>query len=33
VISEGEIKAAVWQCDGTKSPGPDVFNFGFIKKR
>jgi len=22
----------VWQCEGTKSPGPDGFNFNFIKK-
>ena len=32
VISKDEIRAAVWQCDGTKSPGPAGFNFGFIKK-
>lgn len=26
-----EIKEAVWDCDGDKSPGPDGFNFKFIK--
>ena len=31
-FSEEEIKEAVWQCEGTKSPGPDGFNFNFIKK-
>ena len=23
---------AVWQCEGAKSPGPDGYNFNFIKK-
>ena len=32
VFSEEEIKEAVWQCEGMKSPGPDDFNFNFIKK-
>ncbi|XP_057418079.1 uncharacterized protein LOC130712263 [Lotus japonicus] len=27
-----EIKAAVWDCDGNKSPGPDGYNFKFIKE-
>lgn len=27
-----EVKLAVWQCDGNKSPGPDGFNFYFIKR-
>lgn len=27
-----EIKEAVWACDGNKSPGPDGYNFGFIKE-
>ncbi|GKD75383.1 putative RNA-directed DNA polymerase, partial [Tanacetum coccineum] len=26
-----EVKAAVWDCAGTKAPGPDGFNFNFIK--
>jgi len=30
-ISEEEVKAAVWMCEGSKSPGPDGFNFSFIK--
>jgi len=28
---EGEVKAAVWDCDNFKSPGPDGVNFGLIK--
>ena len=28
---EEEVKDAVWQCGGSKSPGPDGFNFNFIK--
>ncbi len=31
-FSEEEVKEAVWQCEGSKSPGPDGFNFNFIKK-
>ena len=31
-FSEVEIRDAVWQCEGTKSPGPDGFNFNFIKE-
>jgi len=27
-----EIKEAVWQCECSKSPGPDGFNFNFIKE-
>ncbi|XP_057419451.1 uncharacterized protein LOC130713677 [Lotus japonicus] len=27
-----EIKVAVWDCGGDKSPGPDGFNFKFIQK-
>lgn len=30
-FTEEEIREAVWQCDGAKSPGPDGFNFNFIK--
>ncbi|GKD56394.1 RNA-directed DNA polymerase, eukaryota, reverse transcriptase zinc-binding domain protein, partial [Tanacetum coccineum] len=26
-----EIKEAVWGCDGSKAPGPDGFNFNFVK--
>ncbi|GAU25959.1 hypothetical protein TSUD_373600 [Trifolium subterraneum] len=31
VVSHFEVKAAVWDCDSYKSPGPDGINFGFIK--
>lgn len=27
-----EIKAAVWDCEGNKSPGPDGLNFSFLQK-
>ncbi|MCH82498.1 cysteine-rich receptor-like protein kinase, partial [Trifolium medium] len=30
-FSIDEVKAAVWDCDSFKSPGPDGINFGFIK--
>ncbi|GKV28130.1 hypothetical protein SLEP1_g37215 [Rubroshorea leprosula] len=30
-FSEEEVKNAVWDCEPTKSPGPDGFNFKFIK--
>ncbi|PNX62136.1 cysteine-rich receptor-like protein kinase, partial [Trifolium pratense] len=30
-FSLDEVKAAVWDCDSYKSPGPDGINFGFIK--
>jgi len=30
-ISKEEVKEAVWNCDSSKSPGPNGFNFGFIK--
>ncbi|XP_057775476.1 uncharacterized protein LOC130994451 [Salvia miltiorrhiza] len=30
-FTEEEVKAAVWNCDGRKSPGPDGFNFLFFK--
>ncbi|GKE23399.1 putative RNA-directed DNA polymerase, partial [Tanacetum coccineum] len=26
-----EVKESVWNCAGTKAPGPDGFNFNFIK--
>ncbi|GLU18032.1 hypothetical protein SLE2022_343540 [Rubroshorea leprosula] len=32
VFSEEEVKEAVWDCDSSKSPGPDGFNFRFIKE-
>ncbi|KAJ9549873.1 hypothetical protein OSB04_022416 [Centaurea solstitialis] len=31
-FSSDEIKEAIWDCDGSKAPGPDGFNFNFIKK-
>ena len=31
VFSKEEVREAVWNCEGTKSPGPDGFNFNFIK--
>lgn len=31
-FSEDEIKRAIWDCDSSRSPGPDSFSFGFIKK-
>jgi len=30
-FSEEEVKNAVWSCHSSKSPGPNGFNFGFIK--
>ena len=27
-----EIKNAVWDCESSKAPGPDGFNFNFIKR-
>jgi len=30
-FTEEEVKEAVWQCEGSKSPSPDGFNFIFIK--
>ena len=30
-FTEEEVKEAVWKCEGTKSPGPDGFNFTFIR--
>ncbi|KAJ0610676.1 putative RNA-directed DNA polymerase [Helianthus annuus] len=32
LFSEAEIKNAVWECGGDKSPGPDGFSFKFIKR-
>jgi len=31
-FTEEEVKAAVWDCDSFKSPGPDGVNFGFLKE-
>ncbi|GKV28721.1 hypothetical protein SLEP1_g37737 [Rubroshorea leprosula] len=31
-FSEEEIRETVWNCNGSKSPGPDGFNFNFIKR-
>jgi hypothetical protein len=31
-FGEGEVKAAVWDCDSYKSPGPNDVNFRFIKE-
>ena len=31
-FSDAEIKDAIWSCDGDKCPGPDGFNFRFIKE-
>ena len=30
-VSEAEVKAAMWNCDSSKSPRPDDFNFGYVK--
>lgn len=30
-VSMEELKEVVWSCDGNKCPGPDRFNFNFIK--
>jgi hypothetical protein len=30
-FNEAEVKAAVWDYDGYKSPGPDGIHMGFIK--
>ena len=27
-----EIRNAVWDCESSKAPGPDGFNFNFIKR-
>jgi hypothetical protein len=31
-FSEDEVRMAVWECDSSKSPGPDGVNFGFVKE-
>jgi len=30
-FSEEEVRAVVWMCEGSKSSGPDGYNFNFIK--
>jgi len=30
-FSEEDIRVAIWNCESSKSPGPDGFNFGFLK--
>jgi len=30
-FEEETVRRAVWECDGTKYPSPDGFNFNFIK--
>jgi len=30
-FSEEEVKFTVWSCESSKSPGPNGFNFGFLK--
>ncbi|GKV15257.1 hypothetical protein SLEP1_g26053 [Rubroshorea leprosula] len=30
-FTEEEIKTAIWDCESSKAPGPDGFNFKFIK--
>ena len=32
-FSEMEVVAALEECKGDKAPGPDDFNFGFLKKK
>ncbi|XP_058774298.1 uncharacterized protein LOC131648566 [Vicia villosa] len=32
LFEDSEIKAAIWDCDGLKSLGPDGYSFFFIKK-
>lgn len=31
-FSEIEVRAAIWSCEDSKSPGPDGFNFRFFKE-
>ncbi|GKU86994.1 hypothetical protein SLEP1_g1457 [Rubroshorea leprosula] len=31
-FSEDEVKKAVWSCGSSKAPGPDDFNFKFIRE-
>ncbi|MCH80575.1 LINE-1 reverse transcriptase like [Trifolium medium] len=29
---EEDVREVIWSCDGNKSPGPDGFNFNFLKE-
>lgn len=31
IFTTDELTKAIWQCTGSKSPGPYDFNFNFIK--
>lgn len=31
-FQDEEIRSAIWDCESSKSPGPDGVNFGFIKE-
>ncbi|GKU98541.1 hypothetical protein SLEP1_g11532 [Rubroshorea leprosula] len=31
-FSEEEVRRVVWSCESTKAPGPDGFNFKFVKE-
>lgn len=31
-FSEEEVREAVWDCEGSKSPGPDGYNLNFFKE-
>lgn len=31
-FSEEEVRSAIWECEGSKSPGPDGFNLKFFRK-
>ncbi|GKV01589.1 hypothetical protein SLEP1_g14135 [Rubroshorea leprosula] len=31
-FSEEEVRQAVWSCESSKAPGPDGFNFKFVKE-
>ncbi|GAU48536.1 hypothetical protein TSUD_282880 [Trifolium subterraneum] len=31
-FSEEDVREVLWSCDGNKSPGPDGFNFNFLKE-
>ncbi|GAU35431.1 hypothetical protein TSUD_375210 [Trifolium subterraneum] len=31
-FTEEEVREVIWSCDGNKSPGPDEYNFNFLKE-
>ncbi|XP_071700087.1 uncharacterized protein [Rutidosis leptorrhynchoides] len=31
-VTENDVRSTVWACGSNKSPGPDGFNFAFVKK-